>query len=87
MYMLFNVHLSRFAIFILCPTEKYKFKVNNKKIQLICMCSKLKINTAWHRSFVFIADFDHGQHNNIVFLLLTLSKHLLVGYERQVIIF
>ena len=26
------------------------------------MDSKLKINTEWHRSGVFIADFDHNQH-------------------------
>ena len=28
------------------------------------MCSSLKINTACHRSFVFIVDFDHNQHIN-----------------------
>ena len=55
----FNVHLSCFVDFILRPTNKYMFKVNNKKIRLICMCSSLKINTACHRSFVFVVDFDH----------------------------
>ena len=70
--LLFNVHLSCFVDFILCPTNKYMFKVSNKKIRLICwMCSKLKINTAWHSSSVFIVDFDHSHHINIVFLLLT----------------
>ena len=83
----FNVYLSCFVDFILCPTDKYMFKVNNKKIRLICMCSSLKINTACHRSFVFIVDFDHSQHINIVFLLLTLNKYLSVGCERQVIMF
>ena len=83
----FNVHLSCFVDFILCLTDKYMFKVNNKKIRLICMCSSLKINTACHRSFVFIVDFDHSQHINIVFLLLTLNKYLSVGCERQVIMF
>ena len=74
---LFNVHLSCFVDFILCPTDKYMFKVNNKKTWLICwMCSKLKVNTAWHRLGVFIVDLDHRQHINIVFLLLTLKKHL-----------
>ena len=63
------------------------FKVNNKKIRLICMCSSLKINTACHRSFVFIVDFDHSQHINVVFLLLTLNKYLSVECERQVIMF
>ena len=83
----FNVHLSCFVDFILCPTDKYMFKVNNKKIRLICMCSSLKINTACHRSFVFIVGFDHSQHINIVFVLLTSKKCLSVGCEKQVIIF
>ena len=74
---LFNVHLSCFVDFILCPTDKYMFKVKDKKIWLICwMCSKLKVNTAWHRLGVFIVDLDDRQHINIVFLLLTLKKHL-----------
>ena len=74
---LFNVHLSCFVDFILCPTDKYMFKVKDKKIWLICwMCSKLKVNTAWHRLGVFIVDLDYRQHINIVFLLLTLKKHL-----------
>ena len=86
--LLFNVHLSFFVDFILCPTDKYMSKVNNKKIRLICwMCSKLKINTAWHRSGVFIVDFDHSQHINILFLFLTLNKYLAVGCERQVTMF
>ena len=75
----FNVYLSCFVDFILCPTDKYMFKVNNKKIRLICIWSSLKINTTCHRSFVFIVDFDHSQHINIVFLLLTLNKYLSVG--------
>ena len=56
----FNVHISCLVDFILCPTEKYMFKVNNKKIRLICMCSKLKTNTAKLRFFVFIVDIDHS---------------------------
>ena len=60
---LLNVHLCCFVDLILYPTDKYMFKFNNRKIKLICwMDSKLKINTAWHRSGVFIADFDHNQH-------------------------
>ena len=59
--LLFNVHLNCFVDFILCPTDKYMLKVNNKKIRLICwMCSKLKINTAWQSSGVFTVDFDHS---------------------------
>ena len=42
----FNVHLSCFVGFILCPTDKSMFKVNNEKNRLICMCSNLKVNTA-----------------------------------------
>ena len=86
--LLFNVHLSFFVDLILCPTEKYMSKVNNKKIRLICwMCSKLKINAAWLRFGVFVADFNHSQHVDIVFLLLTLNKYLSAGCERRVIIF
>ena len=51
------------------------------------MCSKLKINTAWHSSSVFIVDFDHSQQIDMLFLLLTLNKYLSVGCERQVIMF
>ena len=82
---LLNVHLSYFANFILCPTDKYMFKVNNKKIRLICcICSKIKINTAWHSSGTFIVDI---QHINIVFLFLALNNCLVVRFERQVIMF
>ena len=89
--LLFNVHLVIFSFFvdsILCQTDKYISKVNNKKIRSICwMCSKLKINTAWHHSGVFVTDFDHNQHVNIVFLLLTLNKYLSARCESQVIMF
>ena len=37
--------------------------------------------------FVFIVGFDHSQHIDIVFLLLTLHKYLSLGCERQVIMF
>ena len=86
--LLFNVQLNCFVNFILCPTDKYMFKVNNKKIRLICwMCSNIKLNTTWHRLGVFIVDFDQSQYISIVFLLLTLNKHVSVGCERQVIMF
>ena len=86
--LLYNVPLSFSVDFILCPTDKYMSKVNNKKIRLICwMCSKLKINTAWHRSGVYAADFDQSQHVNIVFLLLILNKCVSAGCKRQVIMF
>ena len=72
--------------FILCPTDKYMFKGNNKKIRLSrWMYSRLKINTAWHSPGVFIVDSDHSQHINILFLLLTLNTDLSVECERQII--
>ena len=58
------------------------FKVNNNKIRLNWwICSKLKINTAWYSSGVFIAGFDHSQHISIVFRLLAFNKYLTVGCE------
>ena len=45
------------------------------------MCSKLKVITVCHRSGIFVADFDHNQHVNIVLLLLTLNKYLSAGCE------
>ena len=83
----FNGHLSWFEDFICAQLTNTCSELTIKKIRLICMCSSLKINTACHRSFVFIVDFDHSQYINIVFLLLTLNKYFSVGCERQVIIF
>ena len=86
--LLLNVHLGCFVNFIKCPTDKYVFKVNNEKIRLICwMCSKLKSNTTWHCSNVFIVDFDQNQYINTVFLLWTLNKYFSLGCERHVIMF
>ena len=86
--LLFNVHLSCFTNFILCPTDKYIFKVNNKKIRLICwICLKLKDKYSMSCSGVFAVDVDLSQHINIMFLLLTLNKYLAVGCERRVIMF
>ena len=66
--LLCNVYVSCFVDFILSPTDKYMFKVNNKKIVLIySICSKLKINTEWHRSGFFIFDFAHSLHINMTF--------------------
>ena len=88
--LLFNVHLICFVDFILSYAQLTNIcsKVCNKKVRLFCwICWKLKINTSWHSSAVFIVDFDHSQHVNIVFLLLTLNKYLSVRCERQVIMF
>ena len=60
--LLFNLHISCLVNFIMCPTDKYMFKVKNEKIRLICwICSKLKLNTTWHHYLVFIVDFDQSQ--------------------------
>ena len=76
-----HVSLNCFVNFIPYPTDNYVLKVNNKKADSsACVQSKKK---AWHGSGVFIVDFDN--HINRVFLLLTLSKYLSVGCERQVI--
>ena len=40
------------------------------------------LNTAWHRSGVFIVGFDHSQH-----VIQYLNKYLSVGCERKVIMF
>ena len=44
--------------------EKDMFTVNNKDIR----------TTSWHRSGVFIVNFDHISHVFLVFLLLTLNR-------------
>ena len=36
--LLFNVLVSCFVDFILCPTNKYMFKVNNKKLDQSAKC-------------------------------------------------
>ena len=38
------------------------------------MCSKLKLNTTWYRSGVFIIDFDQSQYINKVFLQPFVSR-------------
>ena len=45
--LLFNVHLSCFVDFILCPADKYMFKVNKKKI-------RLKFDHSQHINIVFL---------------------------------
>ena len=73
--------------FVLCPADKYMFKVNNKKIWLIYwMSSKLKVNTSWHCLGLFIVDIDHSQHINIVLLLLTLKKFKVKNFNFNFII-
>ena len=45
--LLFNVHLSCFVDFILCPTDKYLFKVNNKKIRLLTIKNYINLLNAF----------------------------------------
>ena len=71
-------------IYFSIPAEKYMFKVNNRNIRTrFEICSKLTIKTpercCWHCSGVFIINFEHISHLFLVFLLLTLSRHMLVG--------
>ena len=59
------------------PADNYTFKVNNRYTRTRCeICSKLTIKTSeqrhWHRSGVFIANFEKFSHLVLVFLLLTL---------------
>ena len=56
----------------------YLLKVNNRNTRVRCeICSKLTIKIPerrqWRRSDVFIVNFEHISHLNLVFLLLTLN--------------
>ena len=58
------------------PAGKYMFKINNRNTRIRCeMRSILTIKTPgrrqWHRSGVFIVNFEHISHLVVVFLLLT----------------
>ena len=57
----------------------YLFKVKNRTTKTRSeICSKLAIKTPerrlWLRSGVFIVNFEHIPHLNLVFLLLTLDR-------------
>ena len=70
------------------PTVNYMFKVNNRNTRIRCeICSKSIIKTPercrWHRSDIFIVDFEHISHLVLVFLLLTLSRQMLPGFPFQ----
>ena len=63
----------------ICPAHNYMFKVSNRNTKTSCeIRSKSTINTPkqrhWHRSGVFIVNFEHISHLALVFLLLTLSR-------------
>ena len=60
------------------PAGIYLLKVNNRNTGTKCeICSKLTTKTPerciWHRSDVFIVNFEHISHLALVFLLLTLN--------------
>ena len=48
---------------------------------------KVKDKYSMTYSVVFIVDFDHSQHINILFLFLTLNKYFSVPFERQAVMF
>ena len=56
------------------------------------MCSKLKLNTTWYRSGVFIIDFDQSQYINKVFLQPFVSRvwkasHIVLKTEKAPYLF
>ena len=66
------------------PASIYLLKANNRNTRTRCeICSKLTIKTLgrhqWHRSEVFIANFEHILHLVLAFLLLTLNMKLPAG--------
>ena len=71
------------------PVGNYMFKVNNRNTRARCeICSKLTIKTPERRHGVFIVNFEHISHLVLVFLLLTLSRYMLIGYYvKKVVLF
>ena len=64
------------------PAGNYMFKVNSRNTRTRSeITSKLTIKTPeqlqWCRSVVFIINFEHILHLDLVFLLLTLSRQML----------
>ena len=59
----------------ICPVAIYMFKVNKRNTRTRCKIrSKIAIKTPeWSRSGVFIVNFEHISHLDLVFLLLTLN--------------
>lgn len=56
------------------PNKKYLLKVDYKNISLCGMCSRLIIKTSagqWLSSDIFIVNYDHVQHINLLSLLPT----------------
>ena len=62
----------------LFPAGIHLLKINNRNTRTRCeICSKLTIKTSerchWHRSGVFIANFDYISRLALVFTMLTLN--------------
>ena len=69
----------------ICSAGIYLLRVNNRNTRTRCeICSKLTTKTRewrqWHRSGVFIVNFEHIPHLLLVFLLLTLNIWLPAGW-------
>ena len=59
--------------------SNYMFKINDRNTRTRCeICSKLTVKIPerrqWHRSGIFIVNFEHISHLVLVFLLLNLSR-------------
>ena len=58
----------------------YLIKVNNRSTRSRCeICSKLTTKTSERREDIFIVNFEHILHLDLVFLLLNLSMYLPAG--------
>ena len=71
-----NVPIMPISLF---PAGIYLFKINNGNARTVCeICSELAIKTPeprqWHRSGVFIVNFEQISHIVLVFPLLPLNK-------------
>ena len=68
-----------FCVGLCIPAGSYMFKVNNRSTETRCeICLKLAIKILerrhWRRSGIFIVNFEHISHLDLVFLLLILRR-------------
>ena len=66
------------------PAGIYLLKVSNRNTRIKCeICSKLTIKTPerphWHRSDVFIANFEHVSHCSSVYIVK--FEHVIASCE------
>ena len=66
------------------PANIYLFKVNNRNTGKECeICSELKIKPPekhnYHRSGIFVVNFEHISQLFLVFLLLSLNRKMFAG--------